>query len=67
MSLNLMTVFKTSDLQKFGQTASNVVSLAFKTNKKNGSKIAKDSVSWLYFGSNNLVREKYQIKFREYE
>ena len=24
MSLNLMTVFKTSDLQKFGQTASNV-------------------------------------------
>ena len=34
MSLNLMTVFKTSDLQKFGQTASNVVSLAFKTNKK---------------------------------
>ena len=32
MSLNLMTVFKTSDLQKFGQTASNVVSLAFKTN-----------------------------------
>ena len=31
MSLNLMTVFKTSDLQKFGQTASNVVSLAFKT------------------------------------
>ena len=41
MSLNLMTVFKTSDLQKFGQTASNVVSLAFKTNKKNGSKIAR--------------------------
>lgn len=38
--LDLMTVFKTSDLQKFGQKASNVVSLAFKTNKKNGSKIA---------------------------
>ena len=36
-----MTVFQTSDLQKFGQTASNVVSLAFKTNKKNGSKIAR--------------------------
>lgn len=34
MSLNLMTVFKTSDLQKFGQTASNVVSLAFKTIKR---------------------------------
>ena len=41
MSLNLMTVFKISDLQKFGQTASNVVSLDFKTNKKNGSKIAR--------------------------
>lgn len=41
MSLNLMTVFKTSDLHKFGQTANNVISLAFKTNKKNGSKIAR--------------------------
>ena len=30
MSFNLMTVFKNSDLQKFGQTASNVISLAFK-------------------------------------
>ena len=39
MSLNLMTVFKNSDLQKFGQTASNVVSLAFKTNKKNTRRI----------------------------
>ena len=46
MSLNLMTVFKTSDLQKFGQTASNVVSLAFKTNKKNGSKIARAVLEW---------------------
>lgn len=34
MSLNLMTVFKTSDLQKFGQTASNVVSLALKQIKR---------------------------------
>ena len=24
-------------------------------------------VLWLYFGSNNLVIEKYQIKFREYK
>lgn len=39
--MNLMTVFKESDLQKFGQTASNIVSLAFKTNKKNESKIAR--------------------------
>ena len=39
--MNLMTVSKTFDLQKFGQTASNVVSLAFKTNKKNKSKIAR--------------------------
>ena len=41
MSFNLMTVFKNADLQKYGQTAANVVSLAFKTNKKNGSKIAR--------------------------
>ena len=34
MSFNLMTVFKNADLQKFGQSAANVVSLAFKTNKK---------------------------------
>ena len=36
-----MTVFKNADLQKFGQSAANVVSLAFKTNKKNGSRIAR--------------------------
>lgn len=41
MSFNLMTVFKNADLQKFGQSAANVVSLAFKTNKKNGSRIAR--------------------------
>lgn len=41
MSFNLMTVFKNSDLQKFGQTASNVISLAFKTNKKTGARIAR--------------------------
>ena len=39
MPFDLMTVFKKSDLQKFGQTTSNVVSLAFKANKKSGSKI----------------------------
>lgn len=41
VSLNLMTVFKNSDLQQFGQTAANVISLAFKTNKKNGARIAR--------------------------
>lgn len=41
MGFNLMTVFNTADLQKFGQTAANIVSLAFKTNKKNGSRIAR--------------------------
>lgn len=41
MALNLMTVFKNGDLQKFGQTAANVVSLAFKTNKKSGARIAR--------------------------
>lgn len=41
MSFNLMTVFKNSDLQQFGQTAANMVSLACKTNKKNGAKIAR--------------------------
>lgn len=41
MPFNLMKVFKNTDLQKFGQTAANVISLAFRTNKKNGSKIAR--------------------------
>ncbi len=41
MAFNLMNVFKSTDLQKFGQTAENVVSLAFKANKKNGSRIAR--------------------------
>lgn len=41
MSFNLMTVFNNSDLQKFGQTAANMVSLAYQANKKNGAKIAR--------------------------
>lgn len=41
MSLNLMTVFKNTDFQQFGQSAGNVVSLAFKTNKKNGARTAR--------------------------
>lgn len=41
MSFNLMTVFKNSDLKKVGQTAENIISLAFKTNNKTGAKIAR--------------------------
>lgn len=41
MGFNLMTVFKNSDFQKFGQTAANVVSLTFKTNKQSGARIAR--------------------------
>ena len=41
MSTNLMNVFKASDLKDVGQTAANVVSLAFKPNKKTGAKIAR--------------------------
>lgn len=41
MSFNLMTVFKNTDFQQFGQSATNVVSLAFKTNKKNGARTAR--------------------------
>ena len=41
MSTNLMNVFRASDLKEVGQTAANVVSLAFKPNKKTGAKIAR--------------------------
>lgn len=41
MAFNLMTVFKNADLQAFGQTTANVVSLAFKTNKKSGARIVR--------------------------
>lgn len=41
MQTNLMNIFKASDLKEVGQTAANVVSLAFKPNKKTGAKIAR--------------------------
>lgn len=41
MSTNLLTVFKNADLKQAGTTAANIISLAFKTNHKNGSKIAR--------------------------
>ena len=41
MATNLMNVFKNVDLQGVGKTAANIVSLAFKPNKKTGAKIAR--------------------------
>lgn len=41
MPTTLMNVFKSVDLQNVGKTASNIVSLAFKANKRNGAKIAR--------------------------
>lgn len=41
MGTSLMNVFRNADLQKFGQSAANVVSLAFKVNKKTGARIAR--------------------------
>lgn len=41
MSLDLRTVFKNSDLQKFGQTAADFLSLTLYTDKKSGARIAR--------------------------
>lgn len=41
MSTNLMNVFKAVDLKDVGKTASDIVSLAFKSNSKTGAKIAR--------------------------
>ena len=41
MGTNLMNVFNMTDLQKFGQTAANIMSLAFKVNKKTGARTAR--------------------------
>lgn len=41
MSTSLVNVFKNVDLKKVGKTTANIVSLAFKTNKKTGAKIAR--------------------------
>lgn len=41
MSINLMNVFKNMDLQKVEKATSNIISLAFKTNKSNGSRIVR--------------------------
>lgn len=41
MAFNLMTVFKKADLQKFGQTTANIISLTFRTDKRTGARITR--------------------------
>ena len=41
MSTNLMNIFKNADLKEVGKTTANVISLAFKPNKKTGARIAR--------------------------
>ena len=41
MPTTLMNVFKSVDLKDAGKTAANIVSLAFKPNKKTGARIAR--------------------------
>ena len=41
MTTSLMNVFKSADLKEVGKTTANVISLAFKPNKKTGAKIAR--------------------------
>ena len=45
MAANLMNVFKNTDLKNVGKSMSDVVSLAFKPNKKTGAKIARAVLS----------------------
>ena len=45
MVANLMNVFKNTDLKNVGKSMSDVVSLAFKPNKKTGAKIARAVLS----------------------
>jgi len=41
MSINLMKVFKSTDLKETGKDVASIVSLALKPNKKTGAKIAR--------------------------
>ena len=41
MAANLMNVFKNADLKNVGKSATDIVSLSFKPNKKTGAKIAR--------------------------
>ena len=41
MNTNLIHVFKSTDLKSVGKSATDVMSLAFKPNKKTGAKIAR--------------------------
>lgn len=41
MPINLLNVFKSADLKECKKTTKNIVSLAFKSNKKTGARIAR--------------------------
>ena len=41
MGTNLLTIFKNVDLKDVGKTTSNIISLAFKPNRKTGARIAR--------------------------
>lgn len=41
MAVDLLTVFKKTDLKEMGHTAANLIQLAFKVNKKSGTRIAR--------------------------
>lgn len=45
MTANLMNIFKNKDLKNAGKSAADIVSLAFKPNKKTGAKIARAVLS----------------------
>ena len=45
MATNLMNVFKNTDLKNIGKSTADVMSLAFKPNKKTGAKIARAVLS----------------------
>ena len=41
MSVNILSVFKNTDLKKYGKNISDIISIAFKFNKKTGARIAR--------------------------
>lgn len=45
MTTNLMKVFKNADLKNVGKSATDIVSLSFKPNKKTGTRIARAVLS----------------------
>ena len=41
MGTDLLSIFKKADLKEVGKTTGNIISLALKSNKKTGAKIAR--------------------------